>query len=144
MALSEDATRIEGKVQYDVRTNQLIGFILPINSDSGLPIPFTFKVRSANEIVEHFSNQNPTANYVNTVMAKPVGNAPAFCLLIFGSDSKFTAREVANRWEHIISELEKLNISVLSVSSDSDPRYNSAMRQKSFLGSKSNILPATE
>lgn len=144
VALSEDATRIEGKVQYDVRSNQLIGFILPIDPDNGLPIPFTFKARSANEIVEHFSCQNPTANYVNTVMAKPVGNAPAFCLLIFGSDSKFTAREVANRWEYIISELQKLNILVLSVSSDSDPRYNSAMRQKSFLGSKSNIFPGTE
>lgn len=144
VALSEDATRIEGKVQYDVRTNQLIGFILPTDPDSGLPIPFTFKARSANEIVEHFSSQNPTANYVNTIMAKPVGNAPAFCLLIFGSDNKFTAREVAKRWKYIISELEMLNISVLSVSSDSDPRYNSAMRQNSSLGSKSNIFPGTE
>lgn len=144
VALSEDATRIEGKVQYDVCTNQLIGFILPIDPDNGLPIPFTFKARSANEIVEHFSSQNPTASYVNTVMAKPLGNAPAFCLLIFGSDNKFTAREVAKRWRYIISELERLNISVLSISSDSDPRYNSAMRQNSSLGSKSNIFRGTE
>lgn len=29
VALSEDATRIENKLQYDSRTNQIIGFCLP-------------------------------------------------------------------------------------------------------------------
>lgn len=31
VCLSEDATRIENRIEYDPRTNQLIGFVLPLN-----------------------------------------------------------------------------------------------------------------
>lgn len=39
------------------------------------------------------------------------------------------------------SELVKLGIKVLSISSDSDPKYNAAMRRLSNLGSDSNDFP---
>lgn len=144
VALSEDATRIEGKVQYDARSNQLIGFVLPTDYDSGVPIPFAFRAGSTEEILKHFSGEKPTASCVITIMAKPMGDVPSFCLLIFGTDNKFTAQQVANRWKFITSELMKLKIMVLSIASDSDPRYNSAMRQNSTLGSPSNIFPNRE
>lgn len=32
VCISEDATRIVGRVQYDSRTNQLLGFTLPLNT----------------------------------------------------------------------------------------------------------------
>lgn len=134
VALSEDATRIEGKIQYDARTNQLVGFILPMDFKSGLPIPFAYKARSAEEVVEHFSNGTSIASYLITIMAKPIGSAPAFCLLIFGSDNRFSAQLVANRWKFITSQLMNLGIMVISIASDSDPRFNSAMRQNSALG----------
>jgi len=38
--LSEDATRITGRIQYDSSTNQLIGFVLPFD-DQGMPIVFS-------------------------------------------------------------------------------------------------------
>lgn len=73
-------------------------------------------------------------------MAQPMGSAqkfPAFCLLLFGSDAQYTHADVCHRWEFIVNELKKLNIDVLSISSDSDPKYNSSMRKLSSLGCKS-------
>lgn len=137
VALSEDATRVDNRVQYDSHTNQLIGFVLPLDAKTGMPIPLTFKARNEREMLQHFSN-NTAAHFVNTIMAKPLGNEPSFCLVIFGSDSRYNADDVARRWSFISSELEKTGIGVLSISSDSDPKYNSAMRQNSGLGSNSN------
>lgn len=132
--LSEDATRVENRIQYDSRSNQIIGFVLPTNKEIGMPIPFTYKARSASEMIQHFSNDLPIAHYVNTVMAQPIGNAPPFCLIVFGCDNRHTADEVARRWKYISNELEKIGIGVLCTASDSDPRYNCAMRRNSLLG----------
>lgn len=134
ICLSEDATRIDNRIQYDRNTNQLIGFALPINEQIGLPIPFSYSARSAAEMLRHFSNGTPVANFVYTVMARPVGNAPPFCLLIYCSNNAHSSIEVARRWIHIKNELEVLGISVLTISSDSDPRYNAAMKRNSLLG----------
>lgn len=134
--LSEDATRIIGRVQYDIHTNQIVGFVPPISKSNGLPIPFSFKARNTEEIVNHFINGTTPASFVNVIMAQPVTtkNVPSFCLLIFGSDNKYTSEDVSNRWDFIVAELIKINIKVLSVSSDSDPKYNSAMRKNSLIG----------
>lgn len=40
-AISEDATRLTGVVQYDAKTNQLMGFVLPTHFGNGMPIPFS-------------------------------------------------------------------------------------------------------
>ena len=37
IAISEDATRVISRVEYDSETNRLVGFVLPCNSD-GLPL----------------------------------------------------------------------------------------------------------
>lgn len=39
--LSEDATAIVQKISYDPKTNQLVGIVLPFNSE-GNPKPFRF------------------------------------------------------------------------------------------------------
>lgn len=136
VVISEDATRVGNRVQYDSRTNQLIGFVLPINGTNGMPIPFFYKARSADEILEHFSNDTMVATFVNTIMAQPLGNAAPFCLLVFGSDSRYTAEDVANRWNFISEELKQVGIGVLASASDSDPKYNAAMRKNSMLGAE--------
>lgn len=140
VALSEDATRIEGRLQYDSRSNQISGFVLPIQNETGMPIPLSFPARNVTEIVGHFCNKNPIAHFVNVIMAKPLADCPAFCLLVFASDTKYTAEEVAKRWAHITNELHNINIKALTIASDSDPKFNSAMRKKSLLGAKSNIF----
>lgn len=137
VSLSEDATRAENKVKYDARTNQIIGFILPTNLN-GMPIPFSYKARNLQEILKHFSKDIPVANFINTIMAQPLGNAPPFCLLVFGTNGQYTAQQVSKRWDYIFGVLKSVGINVLSMSSDSDPRYNSAMRFNSNLGQSSN------
>lgn len=55
VAISEDATRVDNRLQYDSRTNEILGFVLPINQQNGMPIPMCYKARSMNEILQHFS-----------------------------------------------------------------------------------------
>lgn len=139
--LSEDETRIVGKVQYDAKTNQIVGFTLPLNKTTGLPTPFTYNARDAKEIISHFSVENSISSYLTVMMAQPLAqNVPAFCLLAYGSDNKYTAADVCNRWDHVREELASLDIRSWSNASDSEPRFNSAMRQRSMLG-QSGFLP---
>lgn len=140
VALSEDATRITGTVQYDVKTNQLVGFVLPLNEENGMPIPYTFPARTGEEILEHFRGEPPIGNFVNVIMAQPLCNASPFCLLLFASDSKYTSDHVADRWTFISEELKKVNVTALTFSSDSDPKFNSAMKNNSGLGQESDIF----
>lgn len=145
VSLSEDATRVVNRVQYDAQTNQLIGFVLPTDNN-GMPTSFCFKARSASEIKSHFENGTPIANYINTIIAKPLSpSAPSFCLLVYGTDSKYTSEHVAKRWCHVTKELNKRKINVLNISADSEPRNNAAMRKLSHLGNAStDILMGVE
>lgn len=134
VSLSEDATRIINRIQYDYQTNQLLGFVLPTDQSTGLPIPFIYKARNAKEMCSHFCNDPKIAKFVNTVIAQPLGGAPPFCLLIYGTDNRYTTDNVAKRWNYISDQLLKQGVHVLTISSDSDPKLNGAMRMNSGLG----------
>lgn len=67
VSLSEDATRVENRIQYDSRTNQIIGFVLPTNQH-GMPVSLCFKARTGHEILQHFSRNISVANFVNTII----------------------------------------------------------------------------
>lgn len=113
---------------------------MPLNKNNGMPIPFSFPARSAEEILSHFSNNNTKSAYV--MMVQPTASVPPFCLLMYGTDNVFTAQSVINRWTHVINELKKKNIQVITLSTDSDSRYNNAMRKLAKLGMSSNIIDA--
>lgn len=105
--LSEDASGMVSKVEYDPKTNQLVGFVLPIDSVSGMPIPFSFKASSASEI-QKFMELKEKSTLVYVVIAQPlIDHAPPFVLQIFGTDNKFTANDVEKRWKYTIPELKK-------------------------------------
>lgn len=140
VSISEDATRISGKIHYNSKTNQLVGFVLPTNPDTGMPVTYSFPANNSTEILQHFSKDNSIAGFVNVIMAQPLGNVTPFCLLIFASNGKYTSIDVSNRWKYIIKQLSEVKILVISISSDSDPRYNSAMRYNSLLGASSNLF----
>lgn len=144
VAISEDATRITGRIEYDHRTNQISGYVLPINKDTGMPIPYSFPARSRDEILKYFANNTPTAHFVNVIMARPLANYPPFCLLLYSSDGKYTSEDVDKRWMYIVTELANVKIKVVIISSDSDPRYNSTMRKGSQLGVESDIFDGVE
>lgn len=143
VALSEDATRIKGVPQYDSKSNEVLGFVLPLGSN-GMPVPHSFPARNFREMYTYFHERTPCAHFVNVVMAQPMADVPAFCILLFCSNSQYKAEDVAHRWEFISKELKKANIRVLAISSDSDPKYNSAMRKCTQLGSRSNIFRNVE
>lgn len=105
-----------------------------------MPVPHVYKARTANEIIRHFSKDIPMANYVNTIMAQPLENSAPFCLCVYGTDDCYDAEDVAKLWRYVFQELSKFDIVVLTESSDSDPKNNSAMRINSGLGTNSKKL----
>lgn len=142
ICLSQDETRLVGEVQYDARTNQIIGFTLPLNENNRLPTPLAYPARNAAEIMKHFSVENHVSSFMNVTMAQPLSiKTPPFCLLAFGSNSTYTTYDVLKRWDYMTNVLESIGIKVLSWSTDSDPKYNSAMRYHSRLGAKSDYIP---
>lgn len=140
VSLSEDATRIVNRIQYDKGTNQLVGFVLPIQDANGMPLTGGNKACSAAAIERCFfdiqtGQEKKRSSYVNVVMAQPLAKGvPPYCLLIFGTDSIYTSEDIRKRWIFIVNELRKNDIEVLSFSSDSDPKFNSVMRQHLKLG----------
>lgn len=105
--LSEDATGIVAKIEFDPQSNQMIGLVLPINSTTGLPMPFSFLARSANEI-KYNIDKKAKSSLVYIVMAQPlIPKAPPFLLQMFGTDNKFKTQDVLFRWRHTVQELER-------------------------------------
>lgn len=139
VAIAEDATVIDGRIQYDSRCNQYVGFVAPLDGN-GMPIPNSFPARNCTEIISHFSTGKEPAKYVTVVMAQPLAKFPPFCLFLFASNTKETAESVVKRKDFISNELAKFNIETVTFSSDSHPIYNSAMTKKSKLGCASNIF----
>lgn len=104
--LSEDATGIVGKIEFDPSTNQMVGLVLPINSSTGMPMTHTYLARDVNEIQKNMKQNKSMYAYV--VMAQPLDrNIPPFPLQIFGSDNKFTTQNVLSRWQHTVEDLER-------------------------------------
>lgn len=146
VSISEDATRIIGRVQYDRKTNQIVGFVQPLDRTNGMPVPFSFPARDVNEIMQYFDGSHMESKFLNVIMAQPIGceESPAFCLMLYSSDNKYTCEDVANKWKFIVNRLNALSIVVLNISSDSDPRYNAAMRKLSLLGNDSKLFGVSD
>lgn len=142
VSLSEDGTRIVDRIQFDKRTNQLVGFVLPIQGTNGMPLTGGNEACSAAAIERCFfdtktGKEKKRSSNVNVIMAQPaIKGIPPYCLLIFGTDTKYSSENIRKRWNFIVDELRKRDIEVLSFSSDSDPKFNSVMRQHLKLGQK--------
>lgn len=104
--LSEDASGIVTKVEYDPSTNQLVGLVLPTNISTGMPIPFSFLAKSAEAIEKELHKSRSSLIYL--VMAQPLKeNTPPYVLLMYETDNRFTARNVLDRWQYIEHQLKK-------------------------------------
>lgn len=80
------------------------------------------------ETVKNYMLNLPRSSYVYTIMAQPLeNNVPPICLAVIGIDNKFTASNVASRWQYTIKELEKRGIQPKAISSDGDSRCFKAM-----------------
>lgn len=107
MWISEDGSGIVTKVEFDPSSNQLVGLVLPTNNTTGMPIPFTFLAKSAEMIEKQIHNPRSTLIYL--VMAQPLKeNVPPYVLLMYGTDNRFNAKSVLQRWQYIKHQLKKL------------------------------------
>jgi len=128
--ISEDATRITGKIEYDIKSNNIVGFVLPLMN--GCPVPNAFIASSAKTIAQYFNSES-RANYAYVIMAKPLNDTAApFCLSIFGTNNRFSNEDVINRWEFMKTVASEQGIEILGFSSDGDPRLLKAMLRQSI------------
>ncbi len=126
--VSEDATRISSKIEYNSNTNKVMGFSLPL--ENGVPNNNAFLATSAKAIANYFETSS-RADYAYTIMAQPLSPiSPSFCLTVFATDNKFKAQDVTARWKHIAQEAEKFGIQILGYSSDGDPRLMKSMKME--------------
>lgn len=104
--LSEDATSINPKIEFDSKSNQMVGPVLPFESNTGMPISFSHLARTTEEI--QINMRKNVSNYVYVVMAQPlVANIPPLLIQMFGTDNKFKSHQVLKRWNHTVEELER-------------------------------------
>lgn len=105
--LSEDASGIVSKVEYDNKTNQLIGLVQPTSQNTGMPIPFSFVPQTVTDI-EALMKGNAKSTLVYLVLAQPLmKNVPPYILQIYGSDNTFKSKDVLLRWKHTQDQLER-------------------------------------
>lgn len=124
--LSEDATKIVNKIEYDSTTDQIIGLVLPIDQN-GMPVKFSFRTENVAKLQHSLLNYTK-AEYVYTVMARCLNvNTPSFCLSLFGTDNKFTTGQVLKRWSYTERVVGSEEIDILGWASDGDTRCLRAM-----------------
>ncbi|GAB0086766.1 hypothetical protein DMENIID0001_009430 [Sergentomyia squamirostris] len=129
--ISEDATKIVAKVQYDHIDDQVVGLVPPLKK--GIPQIRSFPCTTP-EQVKGYIDTISKSEYVYVVLAQPlVINAPPFLLITFGTDNTFTSDDVLNRWNTLIEQLKSQNIDILGFSSDGDTRLLKAMKIKTGL-----------
>ena len=127
ISISEDATRVVSRVEYDGNSDSIVGFVLPISEDS-LPKQNLFSATTLEEIEQIFaSSKKATSAYIYVAQAISL-NVPPFCLALIGSDNCFDATVVLKRWEYIIKECNARNIKVISFGSDGDSKLLTSMR----------------
>lgn len=132
VSISEDATRVITRIEYDPNSNKLVGFVLPLDTEY-LPIGGSFLATSFDKIEQMFlSTSKASSAYI--YVAQPLSpSAPPFCLCLIGTDNRFDANSVTHRWKYMIKECKKRNIEVVSFSADGDSRLLTSMRVESKL-----------
>lgn len=133
VCISEDATAVVQKREYNKSTNSIIGSSGQLQ-ENGFPDSSKFIVKTVGDITSHF-DLFEIATVVMVVMAKPLGeNSPAIPICSFGSNNKFNAGDVQRRVDTLENALSAAGVEVLSYSADGDSRELKAMRQRISLG----------
>lgn len=121
IAISEDATRVIAKVDYDPEYNTLIGLVCPCD-ENGIPIADIYRFTNFDSVKDILENAEK-AKLVYTFIAQPLQqHVPSFCLALFGTNIKFDSEDVLRRWEFINSECIKRKTAVISFAADGDPK----------------------
>ncbi|KAJ8682667.1 hypothetical protein QAD02_018459 [Eretmocerus hayati] len=136
VSLSEDACAIVNKIRYDVLTDQGVGVVLPRDRNK-MPIPGSFPAKTA-PLIEKIFNEGEVSRLLDGHMVQHLAdNAPSFCLLMYGTNGKYTADDVI-KYSNYVSRtlLEESGIVVRYICSDGDPKLLRAHRIMSGLSEK--------
>lgn len=132
VCIEEDQTRVKGRIEYWSKTNQLVGFVLPISAN-GVPEKNCFLATSASTIKNVFL-KNTMSSYINVVVAQPMQDgAYPFCIASYGTINKFDANEVNSRWDHISNRCRSYGITVDGYSGDADSKILRTMNVRTFI-----------
>ncbi|XP_055308257.1 uncharacterized protein LOC129572338 [Sitodiplosis mosellana] len=130
--ICEDGSGLVPKILYDPSSDHLIGMTLLIDDRTGCPQRFKVTTQDE-EMIKSFCRMTKSS-HIYLILAIPLkeGVAP-FVLQMFGTDNRFTARNVVKRWNYTVAELNRFGIKVRGFSSDGDPRLLAAMRNQMCL-----------
>lgn len=104
--LSEDGSSVIPKIEYDQKSNQLVGIPQPLDKTNGCPVRNSFIAENAKVIEEYM--KMPKASNIYFIMAQPIKeNVPAMLLQAFGTDNTFTKEDVLKRWRYTKEILKK-------------------------------------
>ncbi|CAM4921707.1 unnamed protein product [Rotaria socialis] len=125
----EDSTSVVSKVCYDSRSNSFVGFTLPLKD--GFPCSRYFSTNSFGELEQWYEKIDKSflinANVIQAVCPSNRTSPSPFLLAAYGTNSKYTARDILNRWSKIFDSFMTQNIRILGFSSDCDPKQMKAM-----------------
>ena len=127
ISISEDATRVVSRIDYDGNSDSIVGFVLPLNEKS-LPEHDYFKATSFERIEQMFTMSRKSTNAYIYMAQAMAFNVPPFCLAVIGTNNCFDATAILKRWQYIIEQCNARNISVISFGSDGDTRLLTSMR----------------
>lgn len=81
VSVSEDGTRVITRIEYDYKTNQMVGFVAPYDKN-GQPKKLFFPASSARQMVKYFMNERKAVNAL-VVMVQPLSDGNKFFFLFF-------------------------------------------------------------
>lgn len=144
--MAEDSTSLKPQVEYDPITDEIIGFVRPLHTDTGLPICNMFAAISPS-VVKSYIDKYPTAEYINAILVQPLNPfAPYFILSLYCTDNKFCADDVQKRNNYIRQQLEMNGIKLLGFSTDAASAYLKCQKNMLKYGASLpiSLLPSPE
>ncbi|CAF3114935.1 unnamed protein product [Rotaria socialis] len=135
----EDSTSVVPKVSYDSRSNSFVGFTLPLNN--GFPSSRYFTTNSFGKLETWFEEVDKSflinVHVIQAVCSIDQTSPSPFLLAAYGTNSKYTAQDILERWSRIFDSCMTQNIRILGFSADCDPKQMKAMRDSMGFFSKS-------
>ncbi|KAK4876265.1 hypothetical protein RN001_012687 [Aquatica leii] len=117
--VSEDQIAVIQTIQYEPKINEMVGFVSPLNPETGFPERGRFVVNTLTDIQRAFNEETLQ------------DTAPSFCICVYGSDNKFSAEDVLNRWQYLKKQDSLHDIEIVGFSSDDDTRCLKAIKEAS-------------
>ncbi|KAK4878968.1 hypothetical protein RN001_007114 [Aquatica leii] len=129
--VSEDQTAVIQTIQYEPKINEMVGFVCPLNPETGFPERRGFVVNTLTDIERAFIEENVSKNAYVFMGQALKDSAPPFCICVYGSDNKISAEDVLNRWQYLKKQTSLHDIEIVEFSSDRDTRCLKAMKEAS-------------